>query len=72
MPGAAMLSEAHTRPQTMRRALQIAAAAIVLAGLLVIREAVALNLYTAMGPGPGFFPLCLAIALIALAAAMLF
>ena len=72
MPGAAMLSEAHRWPQTMRRPLQIAAAAIVLAGLLVVRELVALKLYTAMGPGPGFFPLCLALALIALAAAMFF
>lgn len=72
MPGAAMLPEAQTSPQTMRRPLQIAAIAIALAGLLVVRESVALKLYTAMGPGPGFFPLWLAIALIALAAAMFF
>jgi putative tricarboxylic transport membrane protein len=67
-----MLPEAQTSPQTMRRPLQIAAIAIALAGLLVVRESVALKLYTAMGPGPGFFPLWLAIALIALAAAMFF
>jgi putative tricarboxylic transport membrane protein len=65
-----MPPEAQAPPQTMRRPLQIAALAIMLAGLLVGRESVALKLYTVMGPGPGFFPLCLAIALIGLAATM--
>jgi putative tricarboxylic transport membrane protein len=54
----------------MRRPRQVAAVAIILAGLFVAWEAVTLRLYTAMGPGPGFFPLCLAIALIGLAATM--
>lgn len=66
-----MRPEADDSPKTMRLPLQIASLAIMLAGLLVARESVALKLYTVMGPGPGFFPLCLAIALIALAATML-
>ena len=54
----------------MRRPLQVAALAIIVAGLFVAWESVTLNLYTVMGPGPGFFPLCLAIALIGLTATM--
>jgi hypothetical protein len=55
MPGAAMLPEAQTSPQTMRRPLQIAAVAIALAGLFVVRESVARKLHSAMGPGPAPF-----------------
>lgn len=43
----------------MTRPYQITATVCVLFAVFVVRESVKLKLYTAMGPGPGFFPLWL-------------
>ena len=57
---------------TMKRPYQLTA--LVLFGLsgFIAYESLKLKYYTSLGPGPGFFPLWLSLALAALAAAMFF
>ena len=57
---------------TMRRPYQLTA--LVLFGLsgFIAYESLKLKYYTSLGPGPGFFPLWLSLAMAALAAAMFF
>lgn len=66
-----MSPEAGDAGPTLRRPLQVAAIVLVLLGAFVAWRAVELRLYTSMGPGPGFFPLCLTLLLIGLAALVL-
>jgi putative tricarboxylic transport membrane protein len=54
----------------MNRIYQITAVACILLAAFVAFEAVRLKFYTTMGPGPGFFPLCLTILLAILAVIM--
>jgi putative tricarboxylic transport membrane protein len=55
----------------MKRPYQITAVLCLLFATFILRQSLALRLYTSMGPGPGFFPFWLAILLAGLALIML-
>jgi putative tricarboxylic transport membrane protein len=55
----------------MKRPYQITAVLCILFAAFVLRQSLALRLYTSMGPGPGFFPFWLAILFAGLALIML-
>ena len=55
----------------MNRAYQIAGALFLLLAAFVARESLALKFYTSNGPGPGFFPFWLSVALGLLAVLMI-
>ncbi len=55
---------------TMRRVHQVAALAILALGAFLLQGALELHYFTSIGPGPGFFPVWLAVILCGLAVAM--
>jgi putative tricarboxylic transport membrane protein len=55
----------------MNRAYQIAGAVFLLLAAFIARESLALKFYTSNGPGPGFFPFWLSVALGLLAVLMI-
>ncbi len=55
----------------MNRAYQIAGSVFLLLAVFVARESLALKFYTSNGPGPGFFPFWLSVALGLLAVLMI-
>ena len=57
---------------TMKRPYQLTALVLFFLSGFVAYESLQLKYYTSLGPGPGFFPLWLSMALAALAAAMFF
>lgn len=54
----------------MKRPYQIVGAVLFLFSVLIVRESLELRFYTALGPGPGFFPFWLSVLLGGLAALM--
>jgi putative tricarboxylic transport membrane protein len=54
----------------VKRPYQITSVAAMVVAVLLARESLRLRYYTPLGPGPGFFPLWLALMLALLAAAM--
>ncbi|MFO7708400.1 MAG: tripartite tricarboxylate transporter TctB family protein [Desulfobacterales bacterium] len=55
---------------TMKRPYQLLALILFLLSLLIAYESLQLKYYTSLGPGPGFFPFWLSLALAVLAIAM--
>jgi putative tricarboxylic transport membrane protein len=58
------------QPASMRWPYRVAALAVLALGAFVAVNALGLRYYTSIGPGPGFFPFWLGLALCLLAAAM--
>lgn len=57
---------------TMKRPYQVTAIVFLLFSAFIARESLELRYYTELGPGPGFFPFWLALALFGLSATMLY